>query len=133
MWNHVCDQHCWEFPRPRWLLEARRSYEEERISREELRECEDDAVKVVVKEQEAVGVDAVSDGEYRRFSFLGFVGENVEGFSLIPVSRLAVSAEARIAIEAMNLPADVIKNPVAVSMISRTRPLALDSFSSSRA
>jgi len=114
------------FPRPKWLIEARRAFEEGRISREELREYEDDAVKVVVKEQEMVGVEVISDGEYRRFSFLGFVGEKVEGFSLVPVSRLAVSAEARSAIEAMSFPERAVRNPVVVGRISRPRPMALD-------
>ena len=55
--------------RPRELLDARRRREKNEISAAELRNIEDKAILHAVKLQEDAGLEAVTDGEYRRFLF----------------------------------------------------------------
>ena len=54
------------FLRPPRLLEARRAQTEGRISQDELRQAEDEAILAVLEMQRQVGIDVYSDGEYRR-------------------------------------------------------------------
>ncbi len=75
------------FPRPKWLIEAFDRYNKGEISKEELDEYLDDAVKLTVKEEELAGLDVVTDGgEQRRTSFVAFVGQKIPGFKLIYVT-----------------------------------------------
>jgi 5-methyltetrahydropteroyltriglutamate--homocysteine methyltransferase len=55
--------------RPAALIEARDEFEAGKRSAEDLRRAEDDAVRAVVAKQEALGFQAVSDGEFRRTSW----------------------------------------------------------------
>jgi len=112
-------------PRPPWLLEAIRRHETGELSREELDQCYDDAVKLALKEQELTGVDEVSDGEQRRFSFLAFVAERLPSFRMIPVKEL-MNRDAEKYVREMNLPIGIISNPVIVGKIRRSKPLAVD-------
>lgn len=61
--------HVGSLLRPDSLLDARDRCEAGAIGPEELRQQEDAAVAAVVKKQEAVGLRAVTDGEFRRESF----------------------------------------------------------------
>ncbi len=115
------------FPRPEWLLNAIRDFEHRKMTKEELREHYDDAVKLILKEQETAGVDVVSDGEQRRFSFLAFVSEKLPSFKIIPATDL-INKQALKFVEEMNLPIDVISQPVITDEVKRTVPLALDEF-----
>jgi 5-methyltetrahydropteroyltriglutamate--homocysteine methyltransferase len=74
------------FPRPRWLIEAFDRYNKGEVSKEELDEYLDDAVKLTVKEEELAGLDVLTDGEQRRTSFVAFVGQKIPGFRLIYVT-----------------------------------------------
>jgi 5-methyltetrahydropteroyltriglutamate--homocysteine methyltransferase len=51
---------------PGWLERVKNDYLHRRISRHDLEEIHDAAVKAAIKDQEAAGVDIVSDGELRR-------------------------------------------------------------------
>jgi 5-methyltetrahydropteroyltriglutamate--homocysteine methyltransferase len=51
------------------LLEARRRRESGELSAAELRKLEDESIRRVVQQQEAVGLQAVTDGEFRRAIF----------------------------------------------------------------
>jgi len=55
--------------RPAKLKEARNRFDEGKISLEELRLIEDQEVRDAVALQEQVGLDVVTDGEYRRLNF----------------------------------------------------------------
>ncbi len=115
------------FPRPEWLLKAIRRFEHQKITKEELKEHYDDAVKLILKEQETAGVDIVSDGEQRRFSFLAFVSEKLPSLKIIPATDLMNKQALKFA-EEMNLPINVISQPVIIDKVKRTVPLALDEF-----
>jgi len=52
--------------RPGRLKEARQGREEGRVSAEELRAVEDEEIAKVVRRQEEIGLEAVTDGEFRR-------------------------------------------------------------------
>src|SRR4030095_11877097 len=51
---------------PGWLERVKNDYLQRRISRHDLDEIHDAAVKAAIKDQEAAGIDVVSDGERRR-------------------------------------------------------------------
>ena len=61
--------HVGSFLRPRNLLEARAQYEEGRISKEALRQVEDRAITEIVRFQEDIGLQGITDGEFRRTYF----------------------------------------------------------------
>lgn len=61
--------HVGSLLRPARLQEARARAQEGKCTAEELRAVEDDCIREVVAKQEAVGLQAVTDGEYRRTFF----------------------------------------------------------------
>ena len=61
--------HVGSFLRPPHLLVARVDREAGRISAAQLRAIEDDAIREVVKFQESLGLQSITDGEYRRAVF----------------------------------------------------------------
>jgi 5-methyltetrahydropteroyltriglutamate--homocysteine methyltransferase len=61
--------HVGSLLRPAALLSAREDFKDGRISAEELRTAEDDAVRQVVAMQAEVGLKSATDGEFRRTSW----------------------------------------------------------------
>ncbi|MDX1412593.1 MAG: 5-methyltetrahydropteroyltriglutamate--homocysteine S-methyltransferase [Candidatus Promineifilaceae bacterium] len=61
--------HVGSLLRPQSLLDLRERYFKGEISAEELREAEDEAIADVVRKQEAVGLQSITDGEFRRTYF----------------------------------------------------------------
>jgi 5-methyltetrahydropteroyltriglutamate--homocysteine methyltransferase len=61
--------HVGSLLRPERLLKAREEFAESRITADELRAVEDDAVRDVVRMQEEVGLRSATDGEFRRASW----------------------------------------------------------------
>jgi 5-methyltetrahydropteroyltriglutamate--homocysteine methyltransferase len=61
--------HVGSFLRPKRLLDARQQKKDGAISAEALREVEDDAIREIVKFQEDVGLNSITDGEFRRTYF----------------------------------------------------------------
>src|SRR5258705_8026275 len=61
--------HVGSFLRPPALLAAREQFRTAKLSREGLREAEDAAIRDIVKLQEEVGLQGITDGEYRRTYF----------------------------------------------------------------
>jgi 5-methyltetrahydropteroyltriglutamate--homocysteine methyltransferase len=66
--------------RPARLKDARLRYDEKKIPREALRSIEDEEIRQAVRLQERVGLDVVTDGEYRRLNFQDSFGESVSGY-----------------------------------------------------
>jgi methionine synthase II (cobalamin-independent) len=60
--------------RPQYLLDARNAWREGRLTEAEMQKAADRAVTEAVALQESAGLDAVTDGEYRRFSFMATMG-----------------------------------------------------------
>jgi 5-methyltetrahydropteroyltriglutamate--homocysteine methyltransferase len=65
--------------RPSYLVEARQALAEERITPAEFKRVEDRAVDAAIAMQEGVGLDVVSDGELRRFTFFDHLLSQLEG------------------------------------------------------
>lgn len=61
--------HVGSFLRPAYLLEARRRFAAGEISNLQLREVEDRAIAEVVRMQQDVGLQSITDGEFRRTYF----------------------------------------------------------------
>ena len=61
--------HVGSFLRPKYLLDAREQAAKGVLSKEELRKVEDKAIAEIVQFQEDVGLQAVTDGEFRRTYF----------------------------------------------------------------
>jgi 5-methyltetrahydropteroyltriglutamate--homocysteine methyltransferase len=72
--------HVGSLLRPPEVLKAHKDFEEGRMSLEQLREIEDRAILDVIKLQREVGLDVVTDGEYRRQSWAGDFFEAVDGY-----------------------------------------------------
>jgi len=114
------------WPRPAWLLDAmkRRS--------SSLSDLQDQATLLAIKYQEDAGVDIVSDGEQRRDNFYSFITDRLEGVRLMTLAELLDYVEDKAAFEnllnALDVPAFAIKNPVVVGKVRRRKPLVLDDF-----
>ncbi|MFN0315230.1 MAG: 5-methyltetrahydropteroyltriglutamate--homocysteine S-methyltransferase [Burkholderiales bacterium] len=61
--------HVGSFLRPRHLLEARAQYKEGKIPKDALRQEEDRAITQIVRFQEDLGFQGITDGEFRRTYF----------------------------------------------------------------
>jgi 5-methyltetrahydropteroyltriglutamate--homocysteine methyltransferase len=72
--------------RPKSLLDARRQFEDGKLSQDKLKEMEDDAVRQAVALQEAAGLDVLTDGEMRRINFQDSFSESVEGYDAKPMT-----------------------------------------------
>ena len=85
--------HVGSLLRPEALLKARQRYYNKEISKEALREVEDRHIGEVVKKQEAVGLQSVTDGEFRRaFFHLDFL-EQLDGVTV--TGSIAASSDAQ--------------------------------------
>jgi len=85
--------HVGSLLRPAALLNARQRCHKNEISREELREVEDQHIAEVIKKQEAVGLQSVTDGEFRRaFFHLDFL-EQLAGVTV--TGSIAASSDAK--------------------------------------
>ena len=61
--------HVGSLLRPQALLDAREEHKQGRLDAEGLRAVEDDAIREVVRQQEATGLQTATDGEFRRTSW----------------------------------------------------------------
>jgi methionine synthase II (cobalamin-independent) len=73
--------HIGSLLRPPALLAARQAREEGRLSADGLRAEEDAHIRDAVRLQEDVGLEVVTDGEYRRGIYFGHFGAAVSGFT----------------------------------------------------
>jgi 5-methyltetrahydropteroyltriglutamate--homocysteine methyltransferase len=119
-------------PRSKPMQQALRKRQAGRISEAEFQATADVAVRECLNMQIAAGVDIVSDGEQRRDNFYSFIAEKVEGVRLMSLADMLEYVEDKAAFErllnALDVPAFAIKNPVVVGKLQRAKPLALDDF-----
>lgn len=74
-------EHIGSLLRPPELLTARRAFDEGKIAIEALRAEEDRWIRQAVALQEAVGLQSITDGEYRRLYYFGHFPAAVNGFT----------------------------------------------------
>ena len=87
MANHIKPpfraDHVGSLLRPRELLEAREKKRNGEISETELRQIEDNCICDVVKMQEDIGLEGITDGEYRRSLWHVDFLKKIEGVTVI--------------------------------------------------
>ena len=74
--------HIGSLVRPQKLRQAFARYDRGQASRDELARAQDDAIRDVIRRQEAHGLPVVTDGEFRRHSFQESFSESVSGFDV---------------------------------------------------
>ncbi len=67
------------FPRPPWLAHTKRNQLTYRLEGAALKEAMDDAMALVIREQEKLGLDIVTDGEMRRKTFVFHIAGQWDG------------------------------------------------------
>jgi 5-methyltetrahydropteroyltriglutamate--homocysteine methyltransferase len=67
------------FPRPTWLAHTQRNQLTFKVSGDALKEAMDDATILVLREQEELGLDVLTDGEMRRSSFIFHIAGQWDG------------------------------------------------------
>ncbi len=68
--------HVGSLLRPAWLADARRQWKAGTLPADALKEAEDRAVREAVAKQEAIGLESITDGEFRRdWWHLDFMGQ----------------------------------------------------------
>jgi len=67
---------------PGWLERLKTEYFARRISRHDLDEIHDNAVKAAIKDQETAGVDVITDGELRRDNMMDYFLERLPGVQI---------------------------------------------------
>lgn len=120
------------WPRSRDLIQAQRAKQSGRLEREAFERLADEEVRRVVRLQESIGVDIVTDGELRRDNFYSFVTEKLAGTHLMTLAEMMEHVEDKDGfedlLERLDVPAFAIKNPTCVGEISLREPLALEEF-----
>jgi len=109
-------EHVGSFIRPQRLLDAVRS---KKLSQDELRAVQDDAIREIVAFQESLGLPSITDGEFRRRSWsAGFI-DAVEGFGLRD-GTLTFRDESRVI--------GVASSPYAKAKLRRNRRIVADDY-----
>jgi 5-methyltetrahydropteroyltriglutamate--homocysteine methyltransferase len=67
------------FPRPIWLAHTQRNQLAFRLEGDALKEAMDDAMALVIQEQEHLGLDILTDGEMRRTTFVFHIAGQWQG------------------------------------------------------
>lgn len=70
------------FPRPTWLAHTKRNQLTYRLAGDELKEAMDDAMALVIREQEELGLDILTDGEMRRTTFVFHIAGRWDGVDI---------------------------------------------------
>lgn len=113
--------HVGSLLRPKSVLEARAQRKQGEITAEELREVEDAAIAEVVRQQEDVGLEAITDGEFRREMFHVDFLQNLSGVAVtggMPVKFRSKSGEREFSPPRLEV----------VGRIERTREIAVSDF-----
>src|SRR5688572_28099247 len=69
-------------PRPQFVRDLLRPETREALGADEFNRRMDTAVAFVIAMQEAAGVDIISDGEWRRLSYIGVIADICDGFQV---------------------------------------------------
>jgi 5-methyltetrahydropteroyltriglutamate--homocysteine methyltransferase len=106
--------------RPPYLVAAREALAAGRLAAAEFKRVEDRAVDEAVRLQESAGLDAVTDGELRRYAFFGHLVEALEGFDKFGGWAIPFHDEAGGEL--------VFKRPVVVGRLAWRRSLCGEEF-----
>ncbi|OLB95135.1 MAG: hypothetical protein AUH30_16065 [Candidatus Rokubacteria bacterium 13_1_40CM_68_15] len=112
-------EHIGSLLRPAALLAARRDFDEGRLSAEALRVREDRFIRDAVALQERVGLEVITDGEYRRIIYFGHFPAAVSGFT---------EMDAAITFQDARGGAMTYRTPVVTGKLARRHGIATDEF-----
>ncbi len=119
-------------PRSKAVLQSLRQRQKGKIGDEEFNRIADQAVLDALKLEDEAGLDIVTDGEQRRDNFYSFIANHIDGIRLMTLAELLDYVEDKAAFErllnALDVPAFALKNPVVVGKLHRKQPLVLDSY-----
>ena len=102
------------FPKPPYLAKARVQFAKGDISREQLKELEQQATRETIKLQEEIGLDILVHGEMERGDMTTYFAENWEGFKISSPVRSYGNRYYR--------------KPVVVGKIKRPSPTTVEAF-----
>jgi 5-methyltetrahydropteroyltriglutamate--homocysteine methyltransferase len=115
--------HVGSMIRPTHLVEARAAHADGKIDRAQLKKVEDDCIREAIALQEAAGLRAVTDGEFRRSSWFR---DFLLGFDNVKV------AEGKLEIYFKNADGTLTTNKpnsmAVTGKITRSKPIQLDDF-----
>jgi methionine synthase II (cobalamin-independent) len=112
-------EHIGSFLRPRRLLDAAREVKAGTLDAEGFRAVVDEAIRGIVAFQEGLGLQSVTDGEFRRRGWsAGFI-DAVDGFGLRPGTLGFRTEDAEMG---------VAPSPYAERKLKRKRPIVADDF-----
>jgi len=118
------------WPRPPAVAEAARQLRRGRIDRGEFERVTDAAVVDLLRLQEQVGCDIVTDGELRRDNFYSFVSQKLAGVRLMTLADMLDVVEDKAAFErllqTLDVPAYSISSPICVGKLERREPLTVE-------
>jgi 5-methyltetrahydropteroyltriglutamate--homocysteine methyltransferase len=118
------------WPRPPRVVAALRQLRCKRIDRAEFDRIVDDEVIELLRLQENLGCDILTDGELRRDNFYSFVSEKLGGVRLMTLAEMLEVVEDRTGFErllqTLDVPAYSISSPVCGGKMDRRQPLAAD-------
>src|SRR6187549_545648 len=124
------------WPRPPAVAEAMRAYRRRTIERSELDRIADDAVVDLLRLQEKLGCDIVTDGELRRDNFYSFVAEKLSGVRLMTLAEMLEVVEDKAGfeqlLETLDVPAYSISSPICTGRVDRREPLTVDDLAFAR-
>lgn len=119
-------------PRSKTVARALRNRQKGRVSDADFNTLADQAVLESLELQEANGVDIVSDGEQRRDNFYSFITSCIDGIRLMTLAEMLDYVEDKAAFEqllnALDVPAFALKNPVVDGKLKRLSPLVLNDY-----
>ncbi len=102
------------FPKPPYLLEARRKWLRGQIEPEALRELERQATREWIQRQEELGLDVLVDGEMYRGDMVAYFADELEGFAIAGLVRSYGNR--------------YYPKPVVTGPVGRKRPITVDWF-----
>jgi len=118
------------WPRPPEVREATRQLRRGRIDRRQFDSISDRAIADLVRLQEHIGCDIVTDGELRRDNFYSFVADKLEGVQLMTLADMLDVVEDKAGFErllqTLDVPAYSISSPICVGRIARREPLTVN-------
>jgi len=125
------------WPRPPEVREASRQLFRGRIDRQRFDAIADRAIIELLRLQEEIGCDIVTDGELRRDNFYSFVANKLDGVQLMTLAEMLDVVEDKAGFErllqTLDVPAYSISSPICVGRIARREPLAVDDLRFTRA
>lgn len=102
------------YPKPAYLLEARRKHLRKQLSKDELSALERQATREWIQIQEEVGMDLLVDGEQYRGDMVAYFADEMEGFAIAGLVRSYGNR--------------YYPKPVVVSPVGRRRPVTVEWF-----